>query len=148
VPLQLICGSVGYAIPFWSLGGKKYIETGDQQVISVFSGMLVSGIVVTVTGNITSDCQGSYLAGIGGAFLGAIVAGPIYGGLLYYSNSTLLKYAALSIPPVILSTLFYHLFLDPTDSYATHNSSKQYNQLLINPYISKSTKGVYFTLVF
>ncbi len=115
VLLQFLGGSIGYAIPFWALGGKEYIRTGDSKIGSVFLGFIGAGVASAWVGNQDCDCQGSYSLSILGAFVGAIISGPIYGGALYNSNSTVLKYLALSIPPTVVSIFIYQLGLTDSD---------------------------------
>ena len=141
---QFVAGSAAYAIPFWALGGKTYIETGDQHLESIFAAILVSGATITFLGNTLCNCDGSYWAGIGGAFLGSIIAGPIYGGLLYDSKNIPLQYMALSLPPVIFSILLYQITLTDED-YETTGSSKQ---IYLSPLLDKDSYGLNLRIIF
>jgi hypothetical protein len=134
IVLQFIGGSIAYAIPFWTLSGINYINGGDEKIGGVILGVIATGVTVPLVGNVVSHCNGSYWAGIGGALIGQLIAGPLYRYLGDHHNSVLAQYLALSIPPVMMSILLYQITLSDKD-FETQASAKE---LFIAPSFSKS----------
>ncbi len=137
--LQLAIGEATYSLVFWGTGGKQYIEMGLEGAQAPFLGVVLSGVAVTLSGNILSNCNGSYWAGIGGAFIGAIFGGALYQYVETHNPSSYIyPYLALSIPAVIGSILLYQLTLSNNDFEETADVKG----LLLYPIISRHSTGI------
>ncbi len=137
--LQFVIGEATYSLAFWATGGKQYIERGWEGAQAPFLGLVLSGVAVTLSGNILSNCNGSYWAGIGGAFIGGIFGGALYQYVATRNPSSYIyPYLALSIPAVISSVLLYQLTLSNKDFEETADVKS----LLFYPVISRHSTGI------
>lgn len=108
---QFLAGSAAHAIPFWILSGTTYLKEGDRPLGGIFLGLAATAFTVPFAGNVLSGNDVSYWVGVAGVLIGQFVAGPLYNYVANHSDSITLSYIALSLPPVILSVLFYQLSL-------------------------------------
>ena len=108
---QFLAGSASYALPFWTLSGTEYINTGVRPLGGIFLGLAATAFTVPFVGNTIGDNDVSYWVGVAAVLVGQFIAGPLYRYVNDHNESIALSYMALSIPPVLLSVLFYQLAL-------------------------------------
>ncbi len=116
VPLQLIFGSATLVGCFYGLGASELFDGKPDQSIGwypiampVFVGGIIGGI-----GELTSSRNGTYLASIGGAFIGELIGALLYSGLKKAGVGDIVAYPALTIPPVVLSMFLFNASLSTT----------------------------------
>ena len=118
VPLQLIFGSATLVGCFYGLGGNELFDGKPDQsmgwypiAMPVFVGGIIGGI-----GELTSHGNGTYLASIGGAFVGELIGALLYSGLKKAGVGDIVAYPALTIPPIVLSMVLFNASLSTTNA--------------------------------
>lgn len=118
VPIQIVAGSATLVGCSYGLGGKELFEPNSSATFSwypvampVFLGGIVGGI-----GELTSQRSGTYLASIGGAFVGELIGLILFSNLRKAGVGDIVVYPALVIPPIFLSIFLFNASLSTSNT--------------------------------